>query len=56
MRKVFHSPLFLTFTLSGGTSGKIDPIDSGAGFASTCWKMLIFIPHEMLRPCSGACR
>jgi hypothetical protein len=45
MRNVFHSALFFTFTLSGGTIGKIEPIDSGFGVASTCWKMLIFIPQ-----------
>ena len=54
MRKVFHWPWFFTFTLSGGTMGKMLPMDSGAGLASTSWKMLSFMPHHMLRPCSGA--
>ena len=56
MRKEFHWLWFFTLTLSGGTTGKTEPMDSGAGAASTWWKMLIFMPVHILRPCSGACR
>ena len=56
MRIWFHSPLFRTLTLSGGIKGKIEPMDSGSRCSSCLWKMLIFIPIQVLRPCSGACR